>query len=419
MRSQLKLVVGILGVLFFASCAFAQVTLNFWTPFTGPDGPYMEKLVNKFNEEHQGKIQVVFQVVPGGIEFNTNLALAISSKTAPEVVAIRRVDLVRFITSMRSFTKEELSKYGIDLADFVPGPLQGVLIDDNTVCGLPLDAFCLGFYYNADHFTAAGLDPNNPPANRESFIDAAQKLTKDLNGDGTIDQWGWFSFGGYTLRYVWQWYTLLFQNRGQILTEDRKKAAFNNEAGIDALAFYVDLIHKYGVAPKEPSDPEPAFASGVLSMHFNGPWMLNLFKQQGVNFKVAPIPVLGQVPGVWGSSHILAIPAVAVEDPAKLEAAVTFVKWLSEHSMEWAAAGQIPARLSILNNPRFKEALPEQYVFSTQLPYFQSPPDIVALAEIETELISCMESAFLGQKTPAEAIAEAAAAVDEILAEQE
>ena len=123
MKCRLGFLVGVVGIFFLVSGALAQVTLNFWTPFTGPDGPYMERLVNRFNEEHQGKIQVVFQIVPGGIEFNTNLALAISSKTAPEVVAIRRVDLVRFVPSMRSFTKEELGKYGINLDDFVPAPL--------------------------------------------------------------------------------------------------------------------------------------------------------------------------------------------------------------------------------------------------------------------------------------------------------
>lgn len=413
------IVVGVLTIVgFFALVGAQPVTLNFWTPFTGPDGPYMEQLVNLFNQEHQGQIEVIFQIIPGGIEYNTNLALAIQSGTAPEVIAIRRVDIVRFIPQLRLFTPQELSNYGIDLADFAPGPLTGVRVGEGVI-GLPLDAFCLGLYYNVDHFKAAGLDPDKPPTTRDEFIAYAKALTKDLDGDGTIDQWGWFSFGGYTLRYVWQWYTLLFQNEGQLLTEDLKKAAFNTEAGVDALKFYVDLIYKEGVAPKEPSDPEAAFANGILSMHFNGPWMINQFKNSGVNFRVAPIPVLGKKPAVWGSSHILALPAVAVAEPAKLNAAMTFVKWLSDHSLQWAAAGQIPARLSIVTSPEFKEKLPEQYVFSTQLPYFRSPPDIAALAEIETELIEVMEAAFLGQMSPEDAIAEAAARVNEILAEQE
>ena len=67
------------------------------------------------------------------------------------------------------------------------------LLEETTVEGklISIPYFTAGaaFVYNIDLLKAAGL--NRPPENLKELADYAKKLTKDLNGDGAIDQYGY------------------------------------------------------------------------------------------------------------------------------------------------------------------------------------------------------------------------------------
>lgn len=405
--------IGLALILLLSPTTLAQqpVELQFWTPFTGPDGAYMERMVNQFNEEHKGEIEVELFIIAGGADYITKLALAIRTGAPPGVVILSPNDYIRFLNNLTSWTSDELlDTYGLDVADFSQNVIESVT-RDGRVYAIPLGTYCLGLYYNIDHLVEAGLEPRAPQT-REEFLEYARKLTVDRDGDGTIDQWGWYSFGGWPFRVLWQWYTLLFQNGGSLLSSDGKRAAFNSPEGVSALEFFVDLIHKEKVAPRDPADPEEAFRVGMLSMHVNGPWMINLFKEQpDLNWAVAPVPVLGESRVVWGDAHLMCIPK---QSEKTTEAAMTLVKWLSDNSIEWAKAGQVPVRNSIVNSDEFA-ALTEQYEFSKQLPYVRFLPQTERLAEIESVLLEYMDAAYLGDMSLADALEEVAYEVDDIL----
>lgn len=413
MRNWLKAFsTAVICVLLLGSVVAAQpIQLQFWTPFTGPDGAYMERMVQQFNAEHAGEIEVELFILPGGADYITKLALAIRTGAPPGVVVLSPNDYFRFLDNLTSWTPEELeTQYGLDVADFSENILQSVT-RDGRIYAIPLGTYCLGLYYNIDHLIAAGLEPRAPET-REEFLDYVRKLTVDKDGDGTPDQWGWYSFGGWAFRVLWQWYTLLFQNGGALLSEDGRSAAFFSPEGVEALRFHVDLIHKENVAPKDPADPEEAFRIGLLSLHVNGPWMINLFKEQPeLNWAVAPVPVLGKERVVWGDAHLLCIPQQSEE---MTEAAVTLAKWLSDNSIEWAKAGQVPVRKSVVDSEEFA-ALTEQFEFAKQLPYVRFLPQTERLAEIESVLLEYMDAAYLGDMDPEEALDYAAEEVEDIL----
>ena len=82
-------------------------------------------------------------------------------------------------------------------------------------------------------------------------------------------------------------------------------------------------------------------------MVFHGPWWISdLSKLDFVGF--APLPTMGDQPATWGGSHQLAL---TTEDPTTQAAAAVWIKWLSDNSAEWAAAGQVPARQSVRDDP--------------------------------------------------------------------
>ena len=93
-RAHIFMLLGMLGVL-LAACggggsgngttsSCSNVQLSYWNPFTGPDGPYMGRLVSSFNSANPGiRVQMTTQA-----EYTTKLDTAAASNTLPDVAII-------------------------------------------------------------------------------------------------------------------------------------------------------------------------------------------------------------------------------------------------------------------------------------------------------------------------------------------
>jgi multiple sugar transport system substrate-binding protein len=388
--------------------------IDFMTLFTGPDAATWEGLVNQFNDEHPD-IQVNFLVSTGGAEYLAQLALAIRSGNAPAVFIAHTDELARFIRSEMVTgwsTADWESAFGVSLDDYVQASISPLIVDD-TVYGLPLAVFQDGLYYNVDLFVDAGLDPDKPPQTWDEFLEYAQALTKDTDGDGTTDQWGYFCYGGWQYRMLWQWYSLLWEMGGELLNEDQTEVAFNNETGVAALQYFVDLIHEYEVCPVEASDGEEAFRLGQLGLHTNGPWMINNFAEvEGLNWGVAPMPKWDGNGAAWGSAHTLAFPK-GVSDNAHA-AAVTFGAWLANHMVEIAGSGMYPPSISVGQSGDFR-ALTANAAFADAAEDLHLPPTVESWAQAESILIEYFEGALRGDISAERAIQSSADEIQDLL----
>jgi len=101
--------------------------------------------------------------------------------------------------------------------------------------------------FRKDWFSEAAI-PAFPKTWKE-FLDAAQKLTKDKDGDGTIDQWGYAYACAPQGGQLTDYWLLFLHSWGADLLDEEFKPAFNNKIGIEATQFMVDLYHKYKVVP--------------------------------------------------------------------------------------------------------------------------------------------------------------------------
>jgi ABC-type glycerol-3-phosphate transport system substrate-binding protein len=111
--------------------------------------------------------------------------------------------------------------------------------------GLPIYADVEAYYYNTDLYKKAGLDPAKPPATWQDLIDVSSKLAVRQNGKLVQEGLTMPQDAAEDLSNMW--YALLLQAGGRFLSPDGMKAAFNDDAGHQALQFMVDLIHKYKV----------------------------------------------------------------------------------------------------------------------------------------------------------------------------
>jgi len=402
-------------VLLVSSVSAAQIELNFWNGFTGPDGKGMGEMVDEFNKLHEGEIKVNMQVLAWA-EYYQKIVTSLASGKAPEI-GIMHVDRLPEFASKRVLMSlndviTDLGWSSDNFADAVwdAGSYQGERY------GIPLDMHPLALYINKDLFREAGLNPDNPPKTREEFLEAAKVLTKDNDGNGTIDQWGTAIPGGWPgPQFIVP--TLIHQYGGTYTNEDVTEVVYDSQEAIDGLQFAVDLVHKYEVSPKNiQQDGEVTlFRQGKLAMHFNGIWMISGFKEQeGLDFMSYPVPNMGTKMAVTGGSHNFVLFRQPKRDDAKRDAAVEFIKYISQNSAQWAGFGQIPARNSVRESEAFN-SYEHQASIAEEVPYLIFPPLHPALNEIMVPLQQESNLAILGKKTPEEALQDAASRAQKAL----
>ncbi len=387
------------------------ITLQFWNGFSGPDGTTMERIVRQFNAEHPG-IKVRMQIIPWGTYYD-KVTLGLAYGGAPDVFVLHCDALPRYADSSSLSCLNDLVAQGdLTADDFTTRPWQASQWKGKQYA-IPLDCHPQGLYYNVDLFKKAGIVDEHgnakPPSNLQEFLHAAKKLTVDRNGDGRPDQWG-FVFTWMRTNYV----TFLSQHGGSWLSEDCRRSTLNAPESLAALNLMTDLVDKYKVAPRpEGQDAWIGFQTGKVAMALEGIYMLSSLEQQEkLNFAGAPCPMFGKQRGAWASSHLLVMPAKI--SPEKRRAGWAFIKYLSDHSLEWAKGGQVPVRKSILASPGFKK-LSVQYEFSKQLAYVAYLPASISINQVIPFADAAVEGALCGIKPAHEALEEAHRRTSEVL----
>ncbi|MEN2984205.1 MAG: extracellular solute-binding protein [Dictyoglomaceae bacterium] len=395
----------IFTVLFNTAVPQTKITITFMTPLGGADGAYMDRIIQNFNKQNPD-VEVVHLVVVSSVEYKQKLSTGIATKSAPQVLFMRKFDMPLYLDHFRPFTATELKNYGIDIRDIYPQLLEG-LVKDNKYYGIPLDVWIFYMAYNKANFKKAGLDPEKPPKTRAEFVKAMEALKK-ITPKGLTPYYE-------TPTWAWIFVHLLWQHGGDLLTPDFKKPAFK-EAAIKTLYFMMDLQDR-GILPKAAVDPGPPFQSGQTSVLITGIWTINPWMEAlGKDFGYAPAPLLGTKPAVFGGSHVLALPKVMVEDKRVFEAAMKWVKYLWEHALDWYAAGQTPARKSIARSEELKKKLPHIYVVAQQLPYVKTFQFFPYISEVVDEIAVNLEDVLITRKlTPEQAMEKAEKAVQSIL----
>src|SRR5690606_8071011 len=100
----------------------------------------------------------------------------------------------------------------------------------------------------------------------------------------------------------------------------------------------------------------------------------------------------------------------------RLRASVVFLAWLSEHSLEWAGAGMVPARRAARESAAFGR-MTEQAIFAEQLPVVRFPPAFPGVDSVRASTLDlAVNEAVLRRAAPREALNRAAREADALLA---
>ena len=397
-----------------------KTTIVFWNGVGAPENVVLTELVTEYNETNQDNVYVE-EVILDWSTLYSKILLDFQTGTPPDIMTIQQSGLYQNVDlGVLADITDLMPEYGFVEEDFIESAWNGSFIDGKQYA-VPFDLHPLALYYNVSMFEAAGLDPENPPATMEEFLDAAQKLTVDTDGDGNSDQYGFglaYS-GGLPFRI---WMSLLWQHEGEeILNEAKTAAAFNTEAGLESLEFLRDLVYTYEVVPEQEQSPDDDFMKGIVGMVISGPWSQFDFNSvDGLEYATAPVPVFYDQAAAWADSHMLALPDT--NDEVRMAAAMSFAKFLSDNSLTWTEkAGHLPVKLSVLESDEFKD-LEKSQAFAVTLPDAHYYPSIeneslVFGRDSNSPFVVLMESTLLDAMTSQEALDEVEIMVNELLAQ--
>ena len=156
---------------------------------------------------------------------------------------------------------------------------------------IPRDVSNLVVYYNKDIFNKYNVPVPNKYWNFNDFLTIAQKLTKDINGDGKTDIWGVSFDETPPLFYL----PYLMSEGGGFLSDDSQKMILNSPESQKGLNFYSDLRNKYHVAPTQAESASATmaqmFLQGKLAMQVSGRWLVPKYSTDAkINWNVINFP---------------------------------------------------------------------------------------------------------------------------------
>jgi multiple sugar transport system substrate-binding protein len=389
----------------------AKVKLRYWTILGSVDGIVMNDLVRKFSQENP---DIAIESLQGLTDFIQKMQASSISDTAPDIALVRHTYIGPFVDKniLSPLDAGELDTAGIKAADYDPTVWSFTQYQGKQYT-IPLDIHCHAMLYNKKILADNNLQV---PTTLDEWTNVVATVTKDDTlgyntfalGAGAQEFMTWYIFG------IWRQFGV------DMISADGTKAAFNTPDGIAAIQWMKDIQAKGNPKNVATGDLQ---RTGQVASWSDGPWISTLYfnKEKAPaadDIEAAPLPQHDpNKKAVWGQSHQFALPRQANPDPEKRAAALKFMLWMSEHSVDWAQAGQVPAR-----NTAREEALNSDNVYlkklrvwASELPYVAFMPPHPLLLEVMPRIAANVEGVFLGQWSVEEGLKKAEDEVNAIL----
>ena len=215
---------------------------------------------------------------------------------------------------------------------------------------------------NADLFRERGVPIPADPARSwtwDDFMSAVQKLTfTRTNGSKVYGT----AVAGIANASDVEWYNLhyLFNRGARFMDPTLHTFTLNNQAGVDAMQWLLDLQDKYKVVPPGSSgltweDAWNMLYRGQIAMWHGAPWTIAQGKSDAATQKTkAPDLEIVQYPTLPGQPMVTDLASCGfgvfnyANDPNRTQAAIAFAQYVTsaDKLKDWKAGGYVPARLS-------------------------------------------------------------------------
>lgn len=402
-----------------------SVTLEFMIWGDTSEVATVQEYVRAFEKKFPAiRIQIQHAPPLGEMGYRQKLGVRMRSGTLPDVMYVDMQDFDAwagkdvFLDLTPSMERDETFR----LADYFE-PIMKRFEVGGRYFGLAKDFTTLVLYYNRDLFDKWGVPYPEEGWTWDDLLERAKKLTRDTDGDGKPDEYGltvetWFG----------EWVPWLWQNAGEVLSEDGTRCLLGDPAYVEknaeALQFLADLIWKHRVAPTPAvtSDLGTAdiFMTGRVAMCTYGRWMSMRFKDiRNFDWAIAPLPQK-----LRKATTLFTVCYSIAKNTKHPKEAWEFVKFLlgAEGQIAVAEAGHaIPVLREIAYSDHFLKAKVLEHmphnakIYLDELAVGRMGPRTTLWQEIDAEVSRELLEVFHGRQEAREALRRVQEKVERIL----
>lgn len=392
-------------IVFIGLFTFAQVELNF---IIGPEN--LDYFISR-NQEFYKKtgIRVNLTVLPYGRDAVPKLiASFLAGGTQYDIFTIDCVDVPMYaengwVLPVDQWLTDEMRE------DALPFALEGIGYGNHWY-GLPWVSEWKSFVYNKEMIKKVGYDEF--PRTWEEVIELSKKLQEN-NIVKYATAGSWAQKESLNCDFV-----AILASFGGTFFDEQLNPVFNNEKGVQALQFMVDMIYKYKIInPSSLSWTEPEVYQNMFNgnVAFAMMWGLPLVDLDNPELsKVVGKCEIGLMPSVDGlNSYTVSGPmGLAISYGTKHpQEAWEYIQFLAgpEGSLDAALrAGLIPGWKSAWENPEFQEKVRGADIMLEQGKYIVNRPRVPWYLEFSPLLAEELHKALSLKVTPKEALDNAA-----------
>jgi multiple sugar transport system substrate-binding protein len=352
------------------------VTLKFWDFHTDAEKKFFQDLVKEYNASHPN-VKIEMANFNQSDYTTTKLPVAFANNEGPDIFMVSPGGFTKFAQSGILADLNPYFKDGVK-EDFLPSALDAVTYN-GKVLALPFEMELLGLYYNKQMLKDANVEV---PKTWEELQEAAKKLTTDQHAGIVLptDKEPYLNF---------LWYPFLWQQGGDVISKDGKKATFDTPEVAKALDFWGSFFQK-GYAPSKlqigPTDIGN-LGTGKTAMQICGTWAIPVLenKYKNVDVGLAPLPIPdGGKPATDAGGWKLAVNAKSKH----VKEAADFVMWAfgsdKSRPLKWATEVKFayPARKSVVEEGKsvydkgLRKIFTEE-IYDTAIPEPRYNPEIV------------------------------------------
>jgi len=399
----------------------ADVTITFWTGQADAAETILEGLADDFEKEHPNVTVDVSSGAPSTEDLLQKLSASFAGGNYPDISY-----------SFGSWASQlEASKRTLDITDLVAEPdvawdefseaaRATVRPTGDKTIGFPAVVDNLSLIYNKTVFDNAGVAYPTNDWTWDDFRAAAKQLT-----DEASSTYGYaYSVSG-SEETTWQFWPHLWQNGGEILSDDDSTAEFDSAAGVESLTLLRDMAIDDKSVYLDQTDTKfgQLFASDKIGMITSGPWQLYDLGVAKTQYGVSYLP------GTDGNHETVSGPDIWAlfdhNDKNREYWAYEFTEWLTsaEQDLKWNVAyGNLPLRTSEIETPEFQaqvEALPGLEVMADNaVNAVHARPTISGYVAVSEAVGTAVSRVLQGEGSPEEALKAAADEADAALAKK-
>lgn len=332
-------------------------------PTLADDEAVLTPELKKFTEDTG--VEVELEVVPWDALYNRILT-AVSSGQGPDVLNIGNTwsASLQATGAFVPFEGEALDAVGGN-DRFVASAIAATGSEDAPRTALPLYGQAYGLFYNKTMFAEAGVPEPTDGWTWQQFTDAAKALTKDTNGDGTPEQYGFAMTGGSTANDSHAAF-IFGRQYGASLFDAEGNPDFASDAQVQAVKMYVDLMSSGVTLPGSAeytgdNEADNDIATGKVAMAMQQSAARNAFTALDfADYGVAQIPVVDPLPagGKATQTLVAGINVSVFQDSDQQEQALELVNFLTsteEQVILNKAYTTLPVVTAAYDDPAFSD----------------------------------------------------------------